>query len=346
MAELNVNYSVKILALLDEMPDFVSDFIYNFGKTNNYLTKYVYARDIRDFLQYMVNFMPEHAEKGIKDITLKDMDSVEPLDINRYLTLLMSDEKTGLKETTVKGRRAALSSMYGFLVNCGKLTKNPILATKPIDVPKKKLIYLTDEEQELLLDTVRSGDGLEGDVYKRHDNYALRDSAMFLLLLDTGLRVSEMLSTNISDFDLSDGSVTVIRKGGDVDIVRYSDECAECLEEFFISQRAKYGLEDAYIPAFTTTTGKRLGVRAVETLVKKYVNACMKDKVKLISPHKLRSSFAMSFYDESGKDILLLKKKMHHSSITTTNIYAQATDDDVKDTRNILQNRRRRKSTS
>ena len=132
------------------------------------------------------------------------------------------------------------------------------------------------------------------------------------------------------------------RKGGDTDIVYYSDECTEYLYEYFSAQRTKYGLEDAYIPAFTTSTGKRLGVRAVETLVKKYVGACMEGKVKQISPHKLRSSFAMSFYSESGKDILLLKTRMHHSSIATTNLYAQALDDDVKDSRNLLQNRRRR----
>ncbi len=95
--------------------------------------------------------------------------------------------------------------------------------------------------------------------------------------------------------------------------------------------------KDLHFPAFTTTTGKRLGVRAVEQLVKNYIEICLPQKSKEITPHKLRSSFAMSFYEASGHDIVKLKEKLHHSNIETTNIYARASRKDMKDTRNILQ---------
>ena len=342
MANENINYAKKIDDLLKDMPDFASDFIYNFGKPDKYTTKYQYAYDLKDFLSFMVNFLPEYSEKEMKEITLEDLDKVKPLDINRYLTLLSGDNEKGLKETTVQRRRATLSSMFRFLVSNEKIKANPVLATKTIDIPEKDLIYLTDEEQELFLKTVLSGAGLSEKSAKVHNRYVDRDIAMFLLLLDTGLRVSEMLSTNICDYDLEKGSVRVKRKGGDIDKVYYSDECASYLDDYFSAQRVKYELEDVYIPAFTTTTGQRLGVRAVETLVKKYVKLCMPDKEKLISPHKLRSSFAMSFYAESDKDILLLKKKLHHKSIRTTTVYSKASDMESKESRNILSNRRNR----
>ena len=341
MAGSGKNYAKEIESVLSELPDFVRDFIYNFGHTQNYATKFEYARDIRDYFRFLVNFVPELSDKDIKDLTLTEVESVEPLEINRYLTLLQGDSTTGLKLTTVKRRRATLSSMYGFYVNNGKMSKNPVLATKTIKIPEKNVIYLTNEEQNLLLDTVRSGSNLPDKTAKIHNKYANRDSALFLLLLDTGLRVSEMLSTDICDYNLEAGSVIVTRKGGDIQEVYYSDECAQCLLEYFYDQREKFSLRtDKEIPAFTTLSGERLGVRAVETLVKKYVSACLPEKTKLISPHKLRSSFAMSFYEASGNNILLLQKKLNHKSITTTNIYAKASDKEVKETRNLLSRNR------
>ena len=315
MANQGVNYSAKINEMLNDMPDFITDYIYNFGQTEKVATKFEYCRDIRDFLRFMVNFMPEHSEKSISEISVNDLANVTPLDINRYLTLLQGNGKDGLKLATVKRRRATLSSMYSFYLNTGKMDKNPVLATKTIRLPEKSLIYLTNDEQRLLLNTVRSGMNLSNKASKYHNRYAERDSALFLLILDTGLRVSEALSTDIIDYDLESCSVVTVRKGGDV----------------------KYASNDKKIPAFTTLQGERLGVRAVEKLVKKYVEACLPEKAKIISPHKLRSSFAMSFYAASNNNILLLQKKLNHKSISTTNIYAKASEAEMIESRSILQ---------
>lgn len=337
MANDKINYSKKINENLSEMPDFISDFIYNFGDVEKYGTKFEYTRDIKDFLNFIVNFIPEHSDKEIINLTIDDIANIKPLDINRYLTLLSGNGDTGLKLTTVKRRRASLSSMYGFFVANGKMPVNPVLATRTIKIPEKTVVYLTNEEQSILLDCVRYGTNLSENVGKIHDKYADRDSALFLLLLDTGLRVSEILSANISDFNIDEHSVVVRRKGGDIQNVYYSDECGYYLQIYFDAQRAKYLTSDSKIPAFTTTKGDRLGVRAVETLVKKYVAACMPEKASIMSPHKLRSSFAMSFYEASNKDILLLQKKLNHKSITTTNIYAKASDKAMIESRSILE---------
>lgn len=340
MANTKINYSEKIEKTFRELPEFAADFIYNFGRAQNYATKYQYVRDIRDFLQFMVNYMPEHSEKALRDITIDDMDNVQPLNINRYMTLLSGDEENGCALATVKRRRATLSSMYSFLLVNKMVKANPVLATNSVKIPAKNVIYLTNEEQHLLLDAVRFGDKLPDGTAKVHNHYADRDSAIFLLLLDTGLRVSEMVETNISDYNFTEYYVVVKRKGGDIQNVYFSDECGECLDYYFSSQRTRFGLPDKDIPAFTTTSGKRLGVRAVETLVKKYVACCMPEKASIMSPHKLRSSFAMSFYAASGNNILLLQKKLNHKSIQTTNIYAKASNREVEESRNILQGKR------
>lgn len=325
----------KVNELLKEMPEFVSDFIYNFGRIENYATKLEYCRDIKIYLEFITTYLKEYCDKDITDLSLDDVANIEILDINRFLTTLSGNHK----ETTVKRKRASLSSMYGFFVATGKMSRNPIAATKSIKIPNKDVVYLTNDEQRTLLETVRYGTKLNESVAKVHYIYADRDSAMFILLLDTGLRVSEMLSTDIIDYNLEECSVVVTRKGGDTQVVYYSDECRDYLDIYFKSQKAKYELSsnDLKFPAFTTSTGKRLGVRAVEMLVKKYVAACIPEKARIISPHKLRSSFAMSFYAASEKDILLLKKKMNHKSIQTTNIYAKASDSAMRESRSILQ---------
>ena len=340
MPDHKTDYAKKLEDLLIAMPDFVSDFIYNFGQVDKYTTKIEYCRDIKMFLDYIVNYIPEHSDKDIKDLTLSDLENMETLDINRYLTILSGSKDNGLKNSTLKRKRASLSSMYGFFMNTGKILRNPIAATRRINLPEKNLIYLSNEEQTVLLNTIRYGTCLKDNVAKLHNKYAARDSAMFLLMLDTGLRVSEMLDTDISDYNLTDCSVVVNRKGGDVQMVYFSDECADYLEMYFDAQRTKYNLHDEEIPAFTTTSGKRLGVRAVEMLVKKYIAVCIPEKAKVISPHKLRSSFAMSFYNASGNDILLLQKKLNHKNISTTNIYAKAADVAMRESRGILQGKR------
>ena len=357
MANNNVNYSDKINELLDKMPDFVTDFIFNFKNSENPSTMLQYSRDIYDFLNFVVYNLPEFDGKEIKELTIDDMAKLKPLDINRYLTRIKSTKdrrytkarsETQKKNevpsehnsSTVKRLRATLSSLFGFFMVSGKLTANPAAATKLKRLPEKDLIYLNNEEQAKLLNEVKNGGHLKGKAATHHEKYVARDLAMIMLLLDTGLRVSEMLSTDIGDYDFDKCSVLVIRKGGDQDTVYFSDECATYLQDYFYDQtdNAMYGENIDHIPAFTTLKGERLGVRAVEVLVKKYAIAGLgNSKGQTITPHKLRSSFAMSFYAASDKDILLLKEKLHHSSINTTNIYAKAAPGKKAETRNILQ---------
>ena len=341
-----INYFERTKKLLEEMPDYVSSFIYRYGGQNKNATMYEYCRDIHIFLEYVVNCLPECCDKQIKDVTIEDLGRITPEHIDNYIFLLRNtkdkrykdteaskvkakeenkaikkDEKLQASENTLRRKRATVSAFFTYLMNNGKIAKNPVFASQTVDVPQKKLIYLDFEQQQTLM-----------------------NAAMFMLMLDTGLRVSEMLGSNIVDYDLVKGKVTVIRKGGDEMDVYYSDECAGYLSDYFESQKAKYSFtSEVDLPAFTTNSGDRLSVRAVETLVKKYVKASLPSMAGKISPHKLRSSFAMTFYEANNYDILLLQKRLNHKSVNTTNIYAKATDKAVSESRNLLQEFRKNK---
>ncbi|WP_026525098.1 tyrosine-type recombinase/integrase [Butyrivibrio sp. MB2005] len=330
--------SDQIESLLEEMPEFVSVFIYNFGKVDAHNTKLEYCRDIKRFLDFIVNCVPEYKKKkiSVEDLTLDDLSNLDVLYINNYLT----DMAENYENTTAKRRRASVASMYSYFMKAGKIRLNPMAISKRIDLPKKDVIFLTNEEQSKLLDSVRNGTGLSTTQANYHNLYTKRDSAMILLFLDTGLRVSELVSTDMDDFDLASGSVVVTRKGGDTQTVYFSNECSGYLLDYFTTQKAKFNLKQTRnFPAFTALSGERIGVRAVERLVKKYVRAALPDSsnVDKITPHKLRSSFAMSFYEATDHDILKLQKKLNHKSLNTTNIYAESAKTDMKETRNVLE---------
>ena len=332
----------QLNALLLDLPDFISTFVYSLSNNNTALTKLEYSRDIKFFLEFLCSFTPEYADKSVKDFTLEDLEKVPVLSVNQYLTYLKGTNKDNAhKATTIKRRRASISSMYNFFIRNEKLTRNPVSATESVKLPEKPVIYLTNEEQNKLLEVIRSGNGLSEKAQKQHVIYEDRDIAIFILLLDTGLRISELLSSNIKDYNFDDHSVVVTRKGGDIQSVYFSDECGYYLSEYFDKQKARYSLKNGNFPAFTSTSGNRLTVRSVELLVKKYAYAAFPEaKAENLSPHKLRSSFAMSFYRATDHNILLLQKKLNHKNITTTNIYAKADKDELKESRNVMQNLR------
>ena len=124
---------------------------------------------------------------------MDDLAKVSVLDVQRYLGLYTEPD---MPLATAKRKRASLSRMFGYFVNIEKLKNNPVAKTDTIRVPKGDVIYLTNDEQKKFLEAIRSGTGLEGDAAKKHYLYVKRDSAMFLLLLDTGLRVSELCKLN------------------------------------------------------------------------------------------------------------------------------------------------------
>ena len=78
---------------------------------------------------------------------------------------------------------------------------------------------------------------------------------------------------------------------------------------------------------------------AAQTLTKKYLGKSVPEKMDIITPHKLRSTFAMDYYAIT-QDVLSLQKILGHSNIQTTNIYAQATENSIRDTRNVIERKR------
>lgn len=119
--------------------------------------------------------------------------------------------------------------------------------------------------------------------------------------------------------------VRVYRKGGKEAVVYFSDEVRDVLESY-LEERSRIdacaGHEDAF---FLSLQKRRMAVRSVENLVKKY--ATLAAPLKKITPHKLRSTYGTSLYRETG-DIYLVADVLGHSDVNTTKKHYAAQEDE------------------
>ena len=221
---------------------------------------------------------------------------------------------------------SSLRSFYEFLYKNGYVKSD---VSKLVDMPKRRekpIIRMEIDEAARMLDLVESGDSMSERQKRYNDHTKMRDLAILTLFLGTGIRVSELVGLNIDDLDFSLNAFMVTRKGGNQAVLYFPDEVAEVLQQY-LRQRSETeaipGHEDAL---FLSLQNKRISVRAVQMMVKKYASAAAPLK-KHLSPHKLRSTFGTNLYHETG-DIYLVADVLGHSDVNTTRRHYAAMSDD------------------
>ncbi len=245
-----------------------------------------------------------------------------------YITLYGKDGRVIMNKERGKARKiASLRSFYNYFFRAEKIEKNP---ASLIPVPKqheKEIIRLEPQEVAILLEQVEKGEKLTKSQLKYHKINKVRDIAILTLLLGTGIRVSECVGLNLNDVDLDNGALVVHRKGGYDATVYFGFEVETALRDY-MDQRENMipmtGHEDAF---FISMQNKRMGVRSVENMVKKYTRNVT--TLKNITPHKLRSTYGTSLYKETG-DIYLVASVLGHSDVNTTRKHYAAISDEKR----------------
>ena len=146
------------------------------------------------------------------------------------------------------------------------------------------------------------------------------------LFLGTGIRISELVGIDINDIDMDVNGFKITRKGGNQTILYFSDEVKAALEEY-LDERAKNPLLDNEPALFVSLQNKRITVRAVQNLVKKYAH--ITTPLKHITPHKLRSTYGTTLYKETN-DIYVVAEVLGHKDINTTRKHYAAISEDIK----------------
>ncbi len=146
-------------------------------------------------------------------------------------------------------------------------------------------------------------------------------------MLGTGIRVSELVGLDINNIDFNTNGILIRRKGGKEATVYFGDEVYTALTDYLeIRNRIipEAGSENAL---FLSLQNKRMSVRSVENLVKKY--ASIVTPLKHITPHKLRSTYGTTLYQETG-DIYLVAEVLGHKDVNTTRKHYAAIENDRK----------------
>lgn len=263
------------------------------------------------------------------DFTVDVLDQIKALDLEEYqeyLKVYQAGDKTETNgERGLKRKISALRSFYAYFYKREMIKTNP---TVLIDVPKihdKSIIRLDTDEVALLLDYIEHcGDQLTGQKRVYYEKTKERDLAIVTLLLGTGIRVSECVGLDIEDVDFKNNGIKVTRKGGNEMVVYFGPEVEKALKRYIEVRENIIPLEGHEHALFYSAQRRRIGVQAVENLVKKYASQIT--TTKKITPHKLRSTYGTTLYQETG-DIYLVADVLGHKDVNTTKKHYAAIDD-------------------
>ena len=327
---------LKLRELLNTLPEFCRQYFRGMDNVIGSRTKIAYAYDLRVFFEFLHSSNSYCTKMEIQDFPISVLDMVKREDIEEYLQYLSFYNKTDSEgqhfdmtnEERGKSRKlASLRSFYNFYF------KNELIQTNPaalVSMPKlhdKEIIRLDPNEVAILLDQVEAGTKLTKKQAEYHAKTKIRDMALLTLLLGTGIRVSECVGLDIHDVDFDNMGIKVRRKGGYEDTVYFGDEVETALTEY-LRERMNIIPRDGHEQAlFLSLQNRRISVRSVENLVKKY--AATVTGLKKITPHKLRSTYGTSLYHETG-DIYLVADVLGHKDVNTTRKHYAAMKDEHK----------------
>ncbi len=327
--QVNIDNTAKLRKQLENLPGFCKHFFRGIETTTSSRTRIAYAYDLGVFFEFLVNSNPLLKNTPIKDIKIDILDQIKALDIEEYLeylTYYKSDDIERLNTENGKKRKlVSLRSFYNYYYKKEMITNNPAVL---INVPKlheKAIVRLDIDEVVKLLDEVENANNLSKGQQKYHAKTRLRDLALMTLLLGTGIRVSECVGLDINDVDFDNNGIKIRRKGGYEVVVYFGEEVREALLDYLEQRKVLAAAEGHTNALFLSMQMKRLNVRSVENLVKKYSSAVT--KLKNITPHKLRSTYGTSLYRETG-DIYLVADVLGHKDVNTTKKHYAAIEDD------------------
>jgi len=260
-----------------------------------------YRRDIEQYMSYL------------REINLNNITNTNKTTIIAYLLHL---QKKGRATSTISRNLASIRSFYQYITKNKIVDKDPTLELESPKVEKKLPQILSTQEVELLLEQPKCTD-LKG----------YRDKAMLELLYATGIRVTELISLDITDINLEMGFIKC-NKGSRERMIPIGSIAAKALQEYITKARGFLIQNNEEKALFVNINGGRLTRQGFWKIIKQYKNQAKINKD--ITPHTLRHSFAAHLL-ENGADLRSIQEMLGHSDISSTQIYAQIAKNKIKE---------------
>ncbi len=336
----NINDIDKIAELLEELPSFCEDYFLGIESRTSTQTRLKYAYDLRIFFDFLCKKRYRNCE--ILDLTLKHLEAVSHHDIELFLSYLshyrFRGKQLSCNERAKARKLSSVRALFKYFFNKGMIEVDNSAKVPTPKLHDKEIIRLDSDEVAELITITESGNGLTKHATGYHNKTRIRDTAIITLFLGTGIRISELVGLDNDSFDFEENSFLVTRKGGNQAILFFSDEVKYALQEYIVEKS-----NDPRVPAdepafFLSMQYKRINVRTVEILVKKYSK--LASPLKKITPHKLRSTYGTRLYNETG-DIYIVADVLGHRDVNTTKKhYAAITEDNRRKVANAVKLRK------
>ena len=317
-------------------PEFLNDFL-NYSatilnKSENSVKEYNY--DMAHFLKFikfkykLTNVTDEENIKSIEisDFDLETLKKISLQDIHAFLAYLKTCYQS--KPATLARKASTIRVFFHFM--CNKTKRIPINPAQDLESPKldKRLPkYLTLDQSKELLESTSNSEITYG--HGNHDN-SERNFAMITILLNCGVRLSELVNINISDIDFENNKLNVIGKGNKERTIYLNNACIKAINEYLkvrLIDCVKFNSKDAL---FLSEKKKRISRRTVQYIVKQELKIAGIEKAEKYSVHKLRHTAATLMYKYGNVDIRALQELLGHESISTTEIYTHVDNEQIR----------------
>jgi integrase/recombinase XerC len=294
--------------------DDVADFLVQLEKERDFSphTIRAYGRDLAAFTGFLGGYY------GTREWT---WGGVDRLAIRGFMAHLV---RRGLSKRSIGRGLSAVRSFYRYLHRNEVVAANPARTVATPKVDKHLPGYLDRAQIDLLFQMaeVRAWQGTFTGV---------RNLAILELFYSTGMRLSELVGINRTDIDLVSQQVKVRGKGKKERIIPVGDHAQLALRNYEAKRDELVGVLGGAradrVALFLSQTGKRLGVRAVQGAVKRFLDQV--DGESGLSVHSLRHSFATHLLD-AGADLRAVQELLGHASIATTQVYTHTSIERLK----------------
>ncbi len=326
-ATRNIQDIDKINELLEELPSFCEDYFIGVESRTSPQTRLKYAYDLRIFFDFICKRKFRNLE--VRDISIEELKLVTHQDIELFVSYLshyrFRDKYLSCDERAKARKLSAVRALFKYFFNKGILDRDDSAKVPTPKLHDKEIIRLDADEVSELINVAETGTGLTRHATGYHNKTRVRDTAILTLFLGTGIRISELVGLDIDSFDFDANSFVVTRKGGNRTILYFSNEVKYALQEYIAEKSNDPKVPKDERAFFLSMQYKRINVRTVEILVKKYSKIVT--PLKKITPHKLRSTYGTSLYNATG-DIYIVADVLGHRDVNTTKRHYAAISDD------------------
>ena len=300
---------------ITDAPDILMEFLEYHSTVRGHSDRTVagYYLDLKilfRFLKRRRHLVPIDLPFNEIDITDVDLDFIKQIKIEElYRYQSFSPERmnsvNALSAASRCRRTSSVKSFFNYLT-----TKRHLLdynVCQELDMPKRQASlprYLEESECELLL---AACDG----------PYELRDYCILMLFLSCGLRISELVSLNVTD--IYEDHLRVLGKGNKERVIYFAEGCREAIDDYLSVRNVENVKESDKNALFISQKNCRFGARGIQQMLEKKLLAAGLDPSRY-SPHKLRHT-AATLMLKNGVDTRALQEVLGHSNLNTTQIY-------------------------